>query len=196
MWHHGAMSFAHLLDDAAQRLDVAKSELSCTQFTQSFSSTACGFPGIAGQAFTDALVTVVRAGDGACVYVGDRLAYQLAEANELLDQDVKNESIIPAAHYEGQYDPDHWQPWPAFEVRGSKRGVRRGPHALSRAIDEAWMIARYGLQGHAPRSAEVLVAGTDEVVARVNPDGDSPQIERLDAIERYSDSTRFPRIAP
>lgn len=192
-------SHLHALQrDAAQRLGSHEQDLEMVQFTQSFSSTSCGFPGMAGQAFTDGLVTVACAPDGAaCVYVGGRLAYRVGRANARLREDADRHQLIEAARYEGEYDELPIKPRPEFEVRGSKRGVRRGPHALSRAIDEAWSLARYGSRhGAAPKTAEVLVAGTDQVVARAVPagEGEHPEIERTELFEQYSDAARFPRV--
>jgi hypothetical protein len=184
--------------DAAERLGRAADDLEITEFIHSFPSTSCGFPGIGGQAFTDAPVTVaISPAGGACVYVGTRLAYHVKSTNDDFQRDLADRRLIQAAHYEGQYDEEPVSPPASFCVRGSARGVRRGPHALDRAIDEAYMIANYGLRGGVPRTAEVLVDGTDTVVCRVHPAGEgetSPTIERLEAIEPFTREARFPRV--
>lgn len=56
-----------------------------------WSSTALGFGGLGGQAFTDAYTIVLRSAlDGSyCVYFGGRFAYRVNRPNELFFEDVK-----------------------------------------------------------------------------------------------------------
>jgi hypothetical protein len=194
---------AALRADAAARLDAPEPSLKEQRYVYSFSSTGLGFPGIAGQAFTDGRVIVMRSDQGACVYVSSaregsasaRLAYRIGDTNAAFEADLTGQQLAGAERYAGQYDNESMAAAPEFEVRGSTRGVRRGPHALSRAIDEAYMISRYGLVYGKPRSAEVLVAGTDTVVMRTHPEDGDVRIERLEAIEPFTDAARFPRIS-
>lgn len=60
-------------------------------FAQTWSSTALGFGGLGGQAFTDAYTIVLRSAlDGSyCVYFGGRFAYRVNRPNELFFEDVK-----------------------------------------------------------------------------------------------------------
>lgn len=185
-----------LIDDACLRMACTREQVHTALFNQMFSSTACGFGGIAGQAFTEAPVTVVSCDEAACVYVGNRLAYRVQAANEAFREALAAHQMIEADRYEGQYDDMPFPEPASFEVRGSPRGVRRGPHALERAIDEAWMIARYGLRQGQPREAEVLVAGTDTVIARITPNGNDPVIHRLAELEPYTRAARFPTVKP
>ena len=193
---------AALIADAATRLDAPEGELELSSHVQSFSSTALGFPGVAGHAFTDGLVIVVRSGQGACVYVASaregtsaaRMAYRIADTNEAFDQALAARELMDATLYAGEYDHEDVPEPASFEVRGSTRGVKRGPHALARAIDEAYMISRYGTKSEPPRQAEVVVAGTDTVVTRTHAEEGDVRIERLDAIEPFSYAARFPRV--
>ncbi len=66
------------------------SEIDIYSFPQQWSSTALGFGGIGGQAFTTALTVVVICGREACVYFGGRFAYKIQKFNSKLLEDVAN----------------------------------------------------------------------------------------------------------
>ncbi len=65
-----------------------RSECEVYSFPQSWSSTALGFGGIGGQAFTTAQTTVVIHNENAAVYFGDRLAYVIKKFNRKLLEDM------------------------------------------------------------------------------------------------------------
>lgn len=78
---------------------------------QMWSNTACGFPGMAGQAFTTAQTTVFlyisdSGGETAIVYHADRFAYAVTKTNEKFTRELEKHSLIGAQDYVGQYETD------------------------------------------------------------------------------------------
>ena len=65
-------------------------------FPQTWSSTALGFGGIGGQAFTSAYVCVIESNlvGGFAVYFGGRLAYVITRPNEKFMEDVTQHRMV------------------------------------------------------------------------------------------------------
>ena len=63
-------------------------ELQVYHFPQTWGSTALGFGGVGGQAFTTAYTTVVMDHIAAAVYFGGRLAYVIPEVNQAFMEDL------------------------------------------------------------------------------------------------------------
>ena len=68
-------------------------EVEVYHFPQLWDSTALGFGGVGGQAFTTAYTTVVISNPAAAVYFGGRLAYKIAEVNSKFMADVHSGSM-------------------------------------------------------------------------------------------------------
>ena len=78
-------------------------EVEVYQFPQQWSSTALGFGGIGGQAFTTAPTTIVMdARNNACVYFGDQFAYMVPSAGREFVDDIQNQSMA-AVREAGKY---------------------------------------------------------------------------------------------
>lgn len=65
-------------------------------FTQTWSSTALGFGGVGGQAFTSAYTIVLESehGVGFCVYFGGKFAYRVERPNEKFFDDLNNRRMV------------------------------------------------------------------------------------------------------
>ena len=78
-------------------------------FPQTWSSTALGFGGIGGQAFTSAYTVVVSCAmaGAAAVYFGGRFAYLVGDAhqNESFRQDVANHRMVDCSKAGERYKP-------------------------------------------------------------------------------------------
>lgn len=82
--------------DTGETKDVRPREDHCEifHFQQCWPSTALGFGGIGGQAFTNAYTTVVLGPLGdACVYFGGRLAYQIQKPNQRFLNDLASHQM-------------------------------------------------------------------------------------------------------
>lgn len=66
-----------------------QSEIEIYSFPQTWSSTALGFGGVGGQAFTTALTVVVICEREACVYFGGSFAYKVKKLNTTLFDDIR-----------------------------------------------------------------------------------------------------------
>lgn len=184
-----------VLADAAARLGVDTTALEISRHDQTFSSTTCGFPGLGGQAMTEAEV-VVAAGEtgGACVYVAGRLCYLVREPNETFWLDLRQRGLLPAYAYSGQYDRAPQPPAETFRVKESTKE----PTTLERALDRAYDRARpgYGIKREA-KTATVVRASDNELICLVVPVENgrrSPEFRFTDAAKPYQFSGRFPRI--
>jgi len=64
-------------------------------FVQTWNSTALGFGGIGGQAFTDAYTIILESkhGKGFCVYFGDQFAYRVENPNPTFFEDIASKSM-------------------------------------------------------------------------------------------------------
>jgi hypothetical protein len=67
-------------------------------FVQTWSSTALGFGGIGGQAFTSAYVCVIESNllGQFAVYFGGRLAYVIERPNEKFMEDIASQRMVDA----------------------------------------------------------------------------------------------------
>lgn len=83
---------------------LAQSEI--YSWPQMWSNTACGFGGIAGQAFTKAQTTIIIPWRYKFVMVfhADRFAYLITYPNTKFLDDMKNFKLMGAADYKGQYE--------------------------------------------------------------------------------------------
>lgn len=75
-------------------------------FTQTWSSTALGFGGIGGQAFTSAYVCVIESNLSAqyAVYFGGRLAYVIVRPNGKFFEDIAGQRMVDASKGKGTYE--------------------------------------------------------------------------------------------
>lgn len=64
-------------------------EIEVVSFPQTWSSTALGFGGIGGQAFTTALTVAVLHGREACVYFGGSFAYKIDKFSSKFYDDMR-----------------------------------------------------------------------------------------------------------
>jgi hypothetical protein len=64
-------------------------EIEVHSFPQTWSSTALGFGGIGGQAFTTAQTVVVICGREACVYFGGAFAYKIKKIDTIFYDDIR-----------------------------------------------------------------------------------------------------------
>jgi hypothetical protein len=69
-------------------------EYDIISFNQTWSSTALGFGGIGGQAFTPAQTTVFTDYSHAIVFIGGRFAYHIKHPNEDFWKDVHNHKVV------------------------------------------------------------------------------------------------------
>ena len=69
-----------------------------SMFPQTWSSTALGFGGIGGQAFTSAYVCIIESSlvGGYAVYFGSRLAYVINRPNEKFIEDISLHRMVDA----------------------------------------------------------------------------------------------------
>lgn len=65
-----------------------------SMFVQGWGSTALGFGGVGGQAFTDAYTTILQCGNEFLVYFSTRLAYKLVNPTQAFYQDVSNMDLV------------------------------------------------------------------------------------------------------
>lgn len=70
-----------------------RNELQIYSFPQTWSSTALGFSGIGGQAFTTALTVVVIYRRDAFVYFGGRFAYKVKITNQKIMDDIRSHNM-------------------------------------------------------------------------------------------------------
>jgi hypothetical protein len=77
-----------------------------SMFPQTWSSTALGFGGIGGQAFTSAYVCVIESNlvGGYAVYFGGRLAYVINRPNEKFMEDVHRHRMVDAKLGKATYE--------------------------------------------------------------------------------------------
>jgi hypothetical protein len=70
-------------------------------FAQSWPSTALGFAGLGGQAFTTAYTVILESQyeSGCCVYFGGRFAYYVARPNEQFFTDITQRSMAPVKEH-------------------------------------------------------------------------------------------------
>lgn len=195
MRHHTPITDSDVRADAAARLGVDETALEISRHDQTFSSTACGFPGMGGAAMTDAEVIVAHAGaQGACVYVAGRLCYLVREPNETFRLDLRQRGLLPAYAYTGQYDRASQPPAETFRVKESTKE----PTNLERAIDRVYDRARpgYGIKREA-KTATVVRASDNELICLVVPvenGSRSPEFQFTEAAKPYRFEGRFPRI--
>lgn len=76
-----------------------------SMFSQTWSSTALGFGGIGGQAFTSAYVIVLESTQGAgyCVYFGGRFAYRIEKPNKLFFEDIMSKRMADVSGAQKRY---------------------------------------------------------------------------------------------
>lgn len=67
-----------------------------SMFEQTWGSTALGFGGIGGQAFTSAYVCVIKSDRSGeyCVYFSGRFAYRITNPNKKFFEDVANQTML------------------------------------------------------------------------------------------------------
>lgn len=77
-----------------------------SMFPQTWSSTALGFGGIGGQAFTQAYVVVVESnqGHGYAVYFGGRFAYKILRPTEKFFEDIVHSKMHDVAGAHARYE--------------------------------------------------------------------------------------------
>jgi hypothetical protein len=77
-----------------------------SMFPQTWSSTALGFGGIGGQAFTSAYVCVIESNlvGGYAVYFGGRLAYVIERPNEKFMEDIARQRMVDARLGKATYE--------------------------------------------------------------------------------------------
>ena len=77
-----------------------------SMFPQTWSSTALGFGGIGGQAFTSAYVCVIESNlvGGYAVYFGGRLAYVIERPNEKFMADIAAQRMVDAKLGKATYE--------------------------------------------------------------------------------------------
>ena len=75
-------------------------------FPQTWGSTALGFGGVGGQAFTSAYVIILfsNQGSGCCVYFGGRFAYHVKKPNDKFFNDIKDRSMCDVKSYLALYE--------------------------------------------------------------------------------------------
>jgi len=92
-----------------------ESQLEVTQWDQMFPNTSCGFGGIAGNAFTSGIVTVIGIAESVVletptnavlVYVNGRFAYVVDSPNTKFREDMANFRLIEKRHYQEQYEEE------------------------------------------------------------------------------------------
>ncbi|MFD2248878.1 hypothetical protein FHS82_000987 [Pseudochelatococcus lubricantis] len=84
------------IEDGCRARRPCETEVDVIMFPQTWSSTALGFGGIGGQAFTAAYTVVVQGPSGeALVYFGGNLAYRIKRPNHMFGDDVRNRHLRP-----------------------------------------------------------------------------------------------------
>lgn len=84
------------IEDGYRARRPYETEVDVTMFAQTWGSTALGFGGIGGQAFTTAYTVVVQGPAGeALVYFGGRLAYRINRPNHMFNDDIRNRFLLP-----------------------------------------------------------------------------------------------------
>lgn len=80
-------------------------EIEVYSFPQEWSSTALGFGGIGGQAFTTATTVVVACRDEACVYFGGSFAYKIAgwRRSEAFSRDLAGHAMADQMKAHSRY---------------------------------------------------------------------------------------------
>lgn len=75
-------------------------------FTQTWGSTALGFGGIGGQAFTSAFTIVLRSNQesGYCVYFNGRFAYKIERPNRQFFEDMHNFNMCEVSAALNRYE--------------------------------------------------------------------------------------------
>lgn len=79
-------------------------EIEVYSFPQQRSSTALGFGGVGGQAFTTALTVVVMEGREACVYFGGSFAYKIKKYGQTFFKDMKDHNMHEVAGAHKRYE--------------------------------------------------------------------------------------------
>ena len=79
-------------------------EIEVYSFPQQWSSTALGFGGIGGQAFTTALTVVVMKDREACVYFGGAFAYKIKKYGQTFFKDMKDHNMQEVAGAHKRYE--------------------------------------------------------------------------------------------
>jgi hypothetical protein len=81
-------------------------ELEIYSFPQQWSSTALGFGGVGGQAFTTATTVVVVCRDEACVYFGGRFAYKVVgwRRSEVFQGDLGRHAMADVMESSSRYE--------------------------------------------------------------------------------------------
>lgn len=77
-----------------------------TMFAQTWSSTALGFGGIGGQAFTSAYVVVIECLSEFAVYFGGRHAYTIERPNERFFEDIAKRRMADVSGAQKRYKAD------------------------------------------------------------------------------------------
>lgn len=73
-------------------------QVNVEMFVQNWSSTALGFGGIGGQAFTNAYTIIISGPSGEyAVYFGGRFAYMIEHPTDKFYQDLREHSMLPVA---------------------------------------------------------------------------------------------------
>jgi hypothetical protein len=77
-----------------------------SMFPQTWSSTALGFGGIGGQAFTSAYVCIIESNlvGGFAVYFSDRLAYVIDRPNDKFMEDIARHRMVDARLGKATYE--------------------------------------------------------------------------------------------
>jgi hypothetical protein len=81
-------------------------ELEIYSFPQQWPSSALGFGGIGGQAFTTATTVVVLCHDEACVYFGGRFAYKVVgcRRQEVFQNDLRRHAMAAVMESLSRYE--------------------------------------------------------------------------------------------
>lgn len=101
-----------ICDEQLTEKDLEWSLQNCRVYSwpQLWPNTACGFSGIAGQAFTTAQTTVFEFICGnttsAIIFHGDRHAYSILNTNEMFRKAFIAQQLMGAQDYVGQYETD------------------------------------------------------------------------------------------
>lgn len=87
-------------------LAVDKDTLEAEQWEQTWPTTACGFGGIAGQAFTQATTTVVTTEEveSVVVFHNDRVAYLIEHPTARFQSDLNGKALAGKARLPRDYD--------------------------------------------------------------------------------------------
>lgn len=89
-----AEKMSGVMNDALNRLDEPHPDcVSMISFPQTWSNTACGHGGMAGQAFTTAQTVVVHNEKEAVVYLAWKFAYRVDQPGKSFWQAVSNQKM-------------------------------------------------------------------------------------------------------